>query len=76
MPTHKKRINVTLPDHLAVFLQKISLRDDVPQATKAAELLEHALELEEDAYFSVLAEKRDKPGARFISHKDFWSDVL
>lgn len=76
MPTQKKRINVTLPDHLAVFLEQIALRDDVPQATKAAELLERALELEEDAYFSILAEKRDTPKARFVSHETFWSKVL
>lgn len=76
MPTHKKRINVTLSDHLAVFLQKIALRDDVPQATKAAELLERALEIEEDAYFSAAAAQRDKKGARFIGHEVFWSKVL
>lgn len=76
MPTQKKRINVTLPDHLAVFLEQIAIRDDVPQATKAAELLEQALELEEDAYFSILAAQRDVPGAKFLSHKQFWSKVL
>ena len=76
MPTQKKRLNITLPKHLAVFLQQISLRDDVPQATKAAELLSRALELEEDGYFGALAEKQDKSNARFVSHKDFWSKVL
>jgi predicted DNA-binding protein len=76
MPTHKKRLNITLPKHLAVFLKGISLRDDVPQATKAAELLERALELEEDAYFSKMAEQRDKPNARFISHDKFWDKLL
>ena len=39
MPTNKKRINITLPNHIAIFLEEIALRDDVPQATKAAELL-------------------------------------
>lgn len=76
MPTHKKRINVTLPGHIAVFLEKIALRDDVPQATKAAELLECALAIEEDAYFSARAEELDAPGARFLSHGAFWSKVL
>lgn len=76
MPTQKKRINVTLPKHTAVFLEQIALRDDVPQATKAAELLEYALALEEDAYFSTAAERRDTPNARFISHDAFWSKVL
>lgn len=76
MPTHKKRINITLPKHTATFLEQIALRDDVPQATKAAELLECALAIEEDAYFSAAAEARDTPNARFISHDAFWSRVL
>ncbi|OGJ53816.1 hypothetical protein A3D11_00340 [Candidatus Peribacteria bacterium RIFCSPHIGHO2_02_FULL_49_16] len=76
MPTNKKRINITLPDHLAVFLEQIALRDDVPQATKAAELLECALEIEEDAYFSVAAENHDKSHTRFISHEVFWKKAL
>lgn len=76
MPTNKKRINVTLPDHLAVFLEKIAVRDDVPQATKAAELLERAMEIEEDAYFSAKATSRDVADAKFIAHNTFWSKVL
>ncbi len=76
MPTKKKRINITLPNYVALFLKKISLRDDVPQATKAAELLERAMELEEDAFFSQIALKRDKKNARFLSHDAFWSKVL
>ena len=76
MPTKKKRLNITLPSEFAVFLEKISLRDNVPQATKAAELLAKAMELEEDFYFSTLADKKDKPKTRFISHEEFWSKVL
>lgn len=76
MPTSKKRLNITLNKDTALFLKKISLRDDVPQATKAAELLEYALELVEDEYFSKLAEKRDTAKTRFVSHDAFWSKVL
>ncbi len=76
MPTKKKRINVSLPDHVAVFLQEIAIRDDVPQATKAAELLERALEIEEDAFFNKLAEKREKENTGYISHEDFWSGIV
>lgn len=50
MPTSKKRLNLSLPKHLAVFLKQISLRDEVPQATKAVQLLERALEWEEGAF--------------------------
>jgi predicted DNA-binding protein len=72
MPTSKKRILVSLPKGMAVFLKRISLRDDVPQATKAVELLDKALELEEDEYFSVLATERDTRGATCLSHKEAW----
>jgi hypothetical protein len=50
MPTSKPRLNLTLPKHLAVFLKKIALRDEVPQATKAVQLLERALEWEEGEF--------------------------
>lgn len=76
MATAKKRLNITLPKHIALFLKKIALRDDMPQATKATQLLERALEIEEDEYFSRLADERDRPGMKFISHEAFWSKVL
>ena len=76
MPTIKKRINITLPKATALFLKKIALRDDVPQATKASELLEFALELTEDEYFGDIAKKRDIDSATFVSHEKFWSKVL
>ena len=66
MPTKKQRLNITLSKETAIFLKKIALRDDVPQATKVVELLEQALEIEEDKYFSEVAEKRDTPDARLI----------
>ena len=50
MPTSKQRLNLSLPKHLAVFLKKIALRDEVPQATKAVQLLEHAMEWEEGEF--------------------------
>ncbi len=77
MPTSKKRLNITLSKDTALFLKKIALRDDVPEATKAAELLEKAMEIEEDEYFSAIADRRiaDKH-AGWVSHKEFWSKVL
>lgn len=80
MPTKKHRLNVTLPAHVAVYLKNIALRDDVPEATKARELLEMALELEEDAYFSAEAERIEKKllkkKRKWISHEEFWSKLL
>ena len=77
MPTKKNRLNITLSKDAAIFLKQIALRDDVPQATKAAELIEMALEIEEDAYFAKIADERAKDTkAKWISHEEFWSKVL
>ncbi|MDO8648271.1 MAG: hypothetical protein Q7R81_00640 [Candidatus Peregrinibacteria bacterium] len=50
MPTSKQRLNLTLPKKLAVFLKKISLRDEVSQSAKALELIERGLEMEEGEF--------------------------
>lgn len=72
MPTEKKRLNLSLPDTLDRVLTKVAARDRVPAATKAVELLQIALEQEEDVVWSRLAGLRDKRGAHFVSHHDAW----
>lgn len=76
MPTMKKRLNITLPKETRMYLKKLALKENVPEATKAAELLQMALEIEEDAYFSKIADRRTKKGGKTLSHKSFWSKVL
>ena len=73
MPTTKKRLNVTLKKDTAIYLKKMALRDDVPEATKASQLIETALELEEDLHFSRIADNRLETMKGTISHKEFWS---
>ena len=72
MTTTKKRINITLPPEVDRLLSGIARRDNVPQATKAAALLEIALEIEEDEAWEKMAKKRDTKRARFVSHKKAW----
>ncbi len=72
MPTTKTRINLSLSEEVRNALAKIARRDRVPQATKAARLLEMALELEEDQVWDFLAERRDAKNARFIPHNKAW----
>lgn len=77
MPTQKKRINITIPADVALFLEHLALRDDMPQAAKALDLLTMGLMMEEDYYDAKIADdimKRSK-GAT-IAHDDFWSKVL
>ena len=73
MPTLKKRLNITLSQELDEMISLLSKRDDVPNATKASELLCKAIEIEEDEVFNHLSEQRDTKDAKFISHKDAWS---
>ena len=73
MTTTKKRINVSLSPYLNVMLSRVAKRDNVPEATKAAHLLEMALEIEEDVIFDNIASTRDTKNARFLSHKQAWA---
>ena len=72
MATTKRRINITLPPLEEGALTALAKRDRVPAATKASELLRHALELEEDAVLDALVSTRDTKGAKFVSHKVAW----
>ena len=78
MPTSKQRLNLTLPKHLAVFLKKISLRDEVPQATKAVQLLERALEWEEGEFkksFVDEIKRREKHDTKLIPMADVMKEL-
>jgi predicted DNA-binding protein len=72
MPTAKSRINISLPDEVKDALQRLAKRDRLPEATKAARLLEVALELEEDLAWVKIVEARDKKSAKFVSHAQAW----
>lgn len=72
MPTTKARINISLSDSVRDALVKLARRDRIPQATKAARLLEIALELEEDQVWDAIARQRDVKNARFVSHHKAW----
>ena len=68
----KTRINISLSNVLKDALANLARRDRMPAATKAARLLETALELEEDRVWDVIAQKRDMKGARYFSHDKAW----
>jgi predicted DNA-binding protein len=72
MPTLKSRINISLPDEVREILERLAKRDCVPEATKAARLLEIAIEMEEDLSWNKIAEARDKKQTKFISHSSAW----
>jgi predicted DNA-binding protein len=72
MPTTKKRTNITLSDELDGTLDFLSKRDSVSKSTKVVQLIQIAIELDEDEVWNSLAEARDKKDAKFISHKNTW----
>ena len=73
MATTKKRVIISISKPIEQALELLAKRDQMPQATKAAHLLETALKLEEDRIWDQVATKRDTKNARFVSHKKAWS---
>lgn len=72
MPTTKRRLNISLPPEVEAAVKNLAQRDAIPQATEISRLLYVALEIEEDDVWSALAAKRDRRGAKFISHHKAW----
>lgn len=72
MATTKTRINVSISSDVERALIALAKRDQVPHATKAAELLRQALEIDEDRVLDAFANERDKTRTKFVSHKAVW----
>lgn len=72
MPTVKPRINITADPAIEFALRRAARRDRIPVASKAAELIELALDLEEDIALSCVADLRVRKPVKFISHADAW----
>ena len=72
MPTAKKRINLTVEDDLFVNLKRLAEKEQTSVANVSHALLERALELKEDHYFSKIGEERLSKKAKRISHEDIW----
>ncbi len=69
----KTRINVSIPRAMRQAIERLARRDEMPEATKAAELIRHALECEEDEVWDAVARSRDRKGAHFVSHQKAWA---
>jgi len=72
MPTVKKRINLTVEDELFESLKQIAKNENSSVSSVSYALLERALELKEDNYFSKVGEDRLNKKSNRISHKDIW----
>ncbi len=72
MPTAKKRINLTVEDDIFESLNKIAKKEKTSIAGISHLLLEKALELQEDFYFSKVGEARLAEKSKKVSHEDIW----
>jgi len=72
MPTTKKRINLTVEDDLFESLNKIAKKEKTSVASISHLLLEKALELQEDFYFSKVGEERLAKKSKKLSHEEIW----
>ena len=75
MTTTKRRLNITLTPFLEEAIRILAKKDNVPEATKATELLKMAVEIEEDEYFLKLAEEREKKDVKYINEDKFWKSL-
>jgi len=72
MPTTKTRLNITLSPVVEAVIKQLAKRDKISRAGKVTELLQIALEIEEDRVWDELAFKRDSGRTKFISHEKAW----
>ena len=70
MATAKTRLQITLAPDIGPAIKLLAKRDCVPAATKAAELLRQAIEMEEDLYLSKIADERLKGRVRWVKDSD------
>lgn len=72
MPTAKHRVSISPDDRVFAALAALAKARNKPVANVSLELLERALELEEDAHFSRIADDRLAKGETRISHARAW----
>lgn len=74
MPTKKKRINISVDDELYRSLSKLSKKEHKTLSSISLRLIEKAVELEEDLYFSREADKRLSKNEKRLSHTEAWDE--
>ncbi len=73
MGTAKQRVNITLDDEIYAALKNLSLKTKKTISGLGQELIEKALEINEDIFFSRKADERLKnKKTKKISHEKAW----
>jgi predicted DNA-binding protein len=75
MPTLKKRIQIPVSDRVHKELDKLAKKRGVTVSSLTQDLVEEALELQEDMYFSKTGDKalEKSKDSELISHEEAWS---
>ncbi len=75
MPTLKKRIQIPVSDKVHKELDKLAKKRGISVSSLTQDLVEEALELQEDVYFSKLGDKAIErlDESQLVSHEDAWS---
>jgi predicted DNA-binding protein len=73
MPTKNPRLNVVLNKRTEELIDILSKKRDISKSALAKELIEKAIELEEDLYLTEIAETRKKTlKSNLSSEEEFW----
>ena len=72
MPTAKKRINITIDDEVYSALVELSEKRAKSISSVSLSLIETALELQEDRYFSRIVDERLEKKEKRVSHSKAW----
>ena len=75
MPTKKPRINVVLNPRIYADVQTLSEARGLSMSSVVEDLIEDALEIQEDLALTALADERKKSlrKSELVSHKKAWS---
>ena len=72
MPTTKRRINIAVDDRTYEALRRLSALRDQSVAGTGLRLIEEALEYQEDAHFSRVADERLGRREKRVAHEKAW----
>ena len=72
MPTSKKRLNVTVDDETYAMLERLAAQRRQSVAGVGLDLIEEALEYQEDRHFSRVADERLGRKEKRLPHDKAW----
>lgn len=72
MATKHPRINITIEEEYLGQINELAKMRNQSVASTAKSLMLEALELQEDLYFSRLAEEVESKTTKWVSHEDAW----